>query len=52
MDFIEEQDSPAAPRSVLSLGPATLPEAGKRRIGLVASGVTRILAKLFQDLEE
>ena len=52
MDFIEEQDSLSASRPVLSLGPATLPEAGKRRIGLVASGVTRILAKLFQDLEE
>jgi hypothetical protein len=52
MDFIEEQDSLSASRPVLSLGPATLPEAGKRSVGLVTRGVNSSLAKLSRDLEK
>jgi len=52
MDFIEEQDSLSESRSVLSFGPATLPEAGKRSVGLVPGGVDSSLAKLSRDLEE
>jgi hypothetical protein len=52
MDFIKEQNSLSASRSVLSFSPATFPEAGKRRIGLVPGSVYSGLAELSRDLEE
>ena len=50
MDFIKEQNSLSASRSVLSFSPATFPEAGKRRIGLVTGSIYSGLAELSRDL--